>query len=99
MFDTEVNIETKEIANALALLAAGSLSIDNIRAIKDRDGVVHTVQMGLFSHTVSCDDGGSIWGQEQAHTRIELLNGARIVVALTTEEVAKKLNLSVEGAE
>lgn len=54
----ENNIETKELAKAIGMLAANNLKPENIKVIKDRDGNIYLVQVGLFSHAQKCNSLG-----------------------------------------
>lgn len=89
MFDT--NIETEDLAKAIKTLVGGNLKTENLKAIIDRDGVVHTIQMGLFMKATDA------YYRKNEHPQcyIKLLDGSEFKVALTGKEVAEQLGVNV----
>lgn len=95
MFDQTVTVETGELAKAISLLAANNLKPENVKTIKDNEGNVHCVQLGLFSYTQKCNVMGITNAQILNHTRINLISGEYLVVALEPSEVAKALGFQI----
>ncbi|MFA0011936.1 MULTISPECIES: hypothetical protein [Vibrio] len=96
MFNQTVTVETTELAKAISLLATNNLKPENVRAIKDSEGNVHCVQLGLFSYTQKCNAMGITNTQVLDHTRINLISGQYLVVALKPSEVAKALGFQLD---
>lgn len=94
MFDSTVTIDTKELAAAISLLSANNLKQENIKSVKDSEGIVHIIQMGLFSHTNPCNQGGVMYTSNQTHTKINFINDQSIVIALNTEQTAIALGIT-----
>ncbi|ELI5720928.1 hypothetical protein RRK67_004055 [Vibrio fluvialis] len=96
MFDTK--IDTKEIAEAIMLLASLALKPENIKSITDRKGVTHSIQLGLVLHTEQ-EKLGKYGDNETPSTLIKFVNDKWVRVALTAKELAEQLDCAPKEVE